>query len=464
MADIGGFQPQMADKMADNHERILQILRELNAPAALSDIKQKLNVPDRTLHRWLAELLALGQVQAEGKKRGRRYSLAMQTNTSITNDANHVLFSPTALLLIQQVRQPLITRDPCTYNMAWFDAYQPNQTFYLSAAQRQLLMHEGKQVSVELPAGTYAQRIFNRLLIDLSYNSSRLEGNTYSLPDTEKLLLEGVAADNKLDAEKIMLLNHKEAIRFLVDGIKRMTISADNIRSLHYLLADGLVVPGAAGQIRKDAVRVSSTTYIPMDNSERLAQQLTRLADKAQMILDPFEQSFFLLVHLAYLQAFIDVNKRTARLACNIPLIHHNLVPLSFNDIDKDDYATAVIVSYEKNDITPLAELYVSSYLRSCKRYSATTESLGIDLLRVQYRQVRRECIREIVQQCLHGTELAHYIQEQTEQRVPALHQEKFTADLQADLANLAPFSIAGMGISLRELETWLNYDGEPKA
>lgn len=440
--------------MADNHQTVLQLLQELGKPAALSDLMGKLDVPERTLNRWLAKLVGAGQVQATGQKRGRRYHLP-PADDATAHPSGHPLFSATALTRINRVRQPLITRDPCTYNATWLDAYQPNQTFYLSATQRQQLMQQGRQVSAGLPAGTYAQRIFNRLLIDLSYNSSRLEGNTYSLPDTERLLLEGVAADNKLDAEKIMLLNHKEAIRFLVDGINRMAISTDNIRSLHYLLADGLVPPGAAGQIRSDAVRVSSTTYIPMDSQGRLAQQLAQIADKAQAILDPFEQSFFLLVHIAYLQAFIDVNKRTARLACNIPLVRHNLVPLSFNDIDKDDYASAVIVTYEQNDVTPLAELYVSSYLRSCKLYSVTAEALGIDPLRVQYRQARRNLIRDIVQQRLHGAAMEAHIQSETARHIPAQHQTKFMADLRDDLASLAPFSIAGMGISVRELEAW---------
>lgn len=441
--------------MADNHETVLLLLRDIGRPAALSDLKARLDIPERTLNRWLSQLAASGQVLASGQKRGRRYHLPPAAGMADSTPAAHPLFSAPALALINQVRQPLITRDPCTYQPGWLDAYQPNQTFYLPAAQRQLLMQQGRQVSAGLPAGTYAQRIFNRLLIDLSYNSSRLEGNTYSLPDTKKLLLEGVAADNKLDAERIMLLNHKEAIRFLVDGINRMAITVDNIRSLHYLLADGLVPPGAAGQIRSDAVRVSSTTYIPLDNPAMLAQQLAYIATKAQAILDPFEQSFFLLVHVSYLQAFIDVNKRTARLACNIPLVQHNLVPLSFNDIGKDDYASAVIVTYEQNNVVPLAELYVSSYLRSCKLYSATAEALGIDPIRVQYRQTRRDMIRDIVQQCLHGELLNTYIQAQAEKRVPESHRKKFMSDLHTDLANLAPFSIAGMGLSVRELEAW---------
>lgn len=460
VADIEVLQPKVADKMADNlsnhKDLILQALRELGEPAALSEIKAKLNgIPERTLHRWLAQWVATGAVQTSGQKRGRRYFLPMQPPPLPPATSAHLLFSAVALPFIERIRQPLMTRSPCTYDTKWFDAYQPNETFYLDAGQRQRLMQQGRKISNELPAGTYAQRIFTRMLIDLSYNSSRLEGNTYSLLDTQKLLLEGLEADNKLDEEKIMLLNHKDAIRFLVDGINRMEINMDNIRSLHYLLADGLVVAGAAGQIRSDSVRIASSTYMPMDNRERLETQLTRIADKAQRIHDPFEQSFFLLVHIAYLQAFIDVNKRTARLACNIPLVRHNLVPLSFNDIDKDDYASAVLVTYEQQETCPLAELYVWSYLRSCQLYSVTAEAIGIDPLRVQYRQIRRGVIRDIVQHTLHGEALESYIQQQVTALVPAIHQEKFMADLRYDLEHLAPHNIAGMGFSRQELEQW---------
>jgi len=132
------------------------------------------------------------------------------------------------------------------------------------------------------------------LLINLSYNSARLEGNTYTLADIEKLLLEGKTAANKLDMETVMLLNHREAIRFLVDGINRMEINVDNIRSLHYLLADGLIQPEEAGQI-------------PLEGKQRLTTQLNRIVSKARQIQEPYEQSFFMLVHLSYLQLDVQV-------------------------------------------------------------------------------------------------------------------------------------------------------------
>ncbi|MFM2317430.1 MAG: hypothetical protein E6Q84_03545 [Thiothrix sp.] len=441
--------------MADNLEQqIIDLLANASQPLAFSEIYQQLPIAERTLSRWLMRLVASGQIQASGFNRGRRYFLAALPSAAVSPES---LFSPESLVAINKVRQALIHREPCTYNKAWLDHYQVNHSCYLSDQQKALLRQHGKPTSHELPAGTYARKIFNRLLIDLSYNSARLEGNTYSLLDTEKLLINGIAADDKLDIEKVMLLNHKEAIRFLVDGIKRLETSSDTIRSLHFLLADGLVMPQDAGQIRRESVRVSSSTYLPIDNPERLSQQLELIMKKAGQIQDPFEQSFFLLVHLAYLQAFADVNKRTARLACNIPLIRNNLIPLSFNDIDKDDYLSAVLVSYEQNDIRPLADLYVWSYLRSCKNYWVTAEAIGVDLLRVQYRQFRRDVIREIVQRDLHDSALQIFIQNKIQQAIPAEHQAKCLADLQLDLENLAPWNIVGMGISGAELSSWLS-------
>lgn len=150
------------------------------------------------------------------------------------------------------------------------------------------------------------------------------------------------------------------------------------------------------------------------------------------------------------------MNKRTARLACNIPLVKNHLVPLSFNDVDKDDYASAMIAIYEKNDVTAFAELYCYSYLRSCQLYNVTAESMGIDVLRVKYRQQRRNLIREIVQQNLHGNALEVFLAQEV-QMIPLEHQEKYLSDARTDLRNIAPYTVVGMGISAEELSRWLS-------
>jgi len=447
--------------MNQKQQSLLTLLKTFSHPAAISELSEKLNVSDnvseRTIRRHLQQLIELGFVESQGKNKGVRYfPVSTGKNLPVSHlDSRGFIFTAENQTIIDQIRQPLIKRDPCSYNADWLEAYQPNQTYYLSLEQRQLLHQQGKPLMDELPAGTYARKIFNHLLINLSYNSARLEGNTYTFAETEKLLLEGKTAANKLDMETVMLLNHKEAIRFLVDGINRLEINIDNIRTLHYLLADGLIQPEEAGQIRDTGVRISLSSYIPLEGKQRLTTQLNRIVSKARQIQAPYEQSFFLLVQLSYLQAFIDVNKRTARLTANIPLVRHNLVPVSFNDIAIDDYISALISCYELNKIEPLAQLYVWSYLRSCKYYETSAKSLGIDTLRVKYRQQRRQLIANIITQKLYDSAQEKYINTYLKEKVPENEQEKFVADLQHDLNTLAPYNIAGLGITQKELEEW---------
>jgi len=441
--------------MNQKQQLLLTLLKTFARPVAISELLEKQNVSDRTIRRHLQQLIKLGLVKSQGKNKGVRYFPAATEESNLENNYSGFTFTAENQTIIAKICQPLIKREPCSYNIDWLDTYQPNQTYYLSLELRQLLHQQGKPLIDNLPAGTYARKIFNHLLINLSYNSARLEGNTYSLADTEKLLIEGQTATDKLDMETVMLLNHKEAIRFLVDGINRMEINIDNIRSLHYLLADGLIQSEEAGQIRTTNVKIGSSTYIPLEGKQLLTTKLNHVVSKARQIQEPYEQSFFLLAHISYLQAFIDVNKRTARLAANILLVRHNLVPISFNDIAIDDYISALIACYELNQIGPLAQLYVWSYLRSCKHYETRANSLGIDTLRVKYRQQRRQLITDIVTKKLYNS--TQYINDYLKTNVPKNEQEKFAADLQHDLKTLAPYNIVGMGITRQELEEWKN-------
>ncbi len=454
--------------MLDDQSLLLDHLKQFTSPTAFSAIADGLDTPDRTLRRWLSKLVEQGLIEASGERKGRRYRYVLQdsqdslihedpaeynANASPSNKPS--VFSTQSQQVINKVRAPLYERRPCTYRYEWLESYQPNTSFYLAVEERNQLHEIGQRLNVGMPAGTYAKQIFNRLLIDLSYHSSRLEGNTYSLAETEKLLLQGMSADDKIDADKVMILNHKDAINFLVDGINRIEISEQNVRTMHYLLAEGLVPTGAAGIIRSDGVRITSSTYIPMEGKPRLELQFQLIINKAAAINDPFEQSFFLLIHIAYLQAFIDVNKRTARLSANIPLVRNNLSPLSFIDLDKDDYASAMIACYELNNERPMAELFIRSYLRSCEHYSVVVDAMGIDTLRVRYRGQRRVLISEIVSCLLVGSAIQKRMDAFSKVEIPAEHKEKFTADVHQDLENLEPFNIAGMGISKEELLAW---------
>src|SRR5690606_34031665 len=124
---------------------------------------------------------------------------------------------------------PLYTRPPVTYSEEWVGSYEPNRSFYLTGAQREALHRQGKRTGVHGQAGTYIRKIYNRLLIDLSYNSSRLEGNTYTPADTERLVLKGIGAEGKLREEQVMILNHKEAIRYLAQDPARLSLNEETL-------------------------------------------------------------------------------------------------------------------------------------------------------------------------------------------------------------------------------------------
>lgn len=438
----------------------MAVLHQLSQEAesvSLEELIEKLGgeYPERSVRRWLSEMIKDGLVEKLGNRRGTRYQVIQRPNRHI--GTVHTCFGSKSEKIIEQIRRPLYERAPIVYADDWFDAYQPNSSFYIPLELRLQLHKAGKRSKLEDPAGTYAHQIFNRLLIDLSYNSSRLEGNTYSLIDTQKLIFEGAGAEGKLDEEKIMILNHKEAIRYLVDSASRLEVNTQTICTLHYLLADGLVEVHYSGKVRDHGVRIGGSTYIPFEDPKQLQIRLDRITKKAARIEDPYEQSLFLLVHISYLQAFSDVNKRTARLCSNIPLIKGNLVPLSFNDVEREDYTSSVIAIYELQDVRPILDLYVFSYMRTCAMYDSTIKTIGFDEIRVRYRQQRRAIIHDIIVNRIVGATLNEYISSQTLKLIKKEDQEAFIEDIKEDLTEISPSRIAGLGITQDQLKSWLH-------
>jgi Fic family protein len=460
--EIHGISRYIGRYMADKDD-VTALLRDHgDVWTAPGQIRAAVDVPDRTLRNWLHALVEEGIVESRGERKGRRYRLrdrreagpaAVSAHGPIPTNPSP--FSAESQEVIKRVEAPLYTRTPATYREDWLQAYVPNKSAYLTSQRREELRALGKRAPIYGQAGTYIQKIYHRLLIDLTFNSSRLEGNTYTLIDTERLLLQGAAAPGKPNAERIMILNHKEAIDYLVRHVNVPQSDETTIRTLHYLLADSLVAPGAAGQIRADSIRVSGTTYAPIDGRDRLTRLLLSLLERARAISDPFEQSFFLLVHISYLQAFIDVNKRTARLASIIPLIRGDYAPQSFVEVDQDAYLKATIAVYEINEVGPLADLYAWSYRRSCQRYDTTVQVVGFDEIAALYRQSRRALVADLVRAKVPSGEVARWINAHVPASVEPQHLEKFVSDVLAELENLDASRIGGLGITRQELEAW---------
>jgi len=450
---------QSAQKEMDEITAILE-----KSPEGLSrgKIIEKLNfyINSKTLQRRLSSLTDGGRIVKKGNKKATKYYPAKEfasTDKGRIRDSTHGIFSSESQDTLQFLDIPRHARAKMSYNRDFLDSYVPKKTAYVPKEMRKRLLKEGKRFDEALAAGTYAQQICQRLLIDLSYNSSRLEGNTYTRLDTQKLVEDGITAEGKVHEETVMIMNHKEAILFLVENAQDIELNSLTIRNLHYLLSQDLLAnPEACGNIRTVEVDIGKSTYKPLSNPHVLKELFELILFKARKIEDPFEQSFFLLVHLSYLQAFEDVNKRTSRLSCNIPFIKHNLCPLSFTDVSRDDYTAALLAIYEKNDLRPMLELYGWAYMRSCEQYGVVKKSLGeIDAFRIQYRQQRKEVMGLVVKKGLHG--------KQTEDVIEGFCQKhgiedtaKFTAMTLADLSTLHAGAIIGLGITEAQLNKWL--------
>jgi len=345
-----------------------------------------------------------------------------------------------------------------SYNREFLESYVPNKTVYVPLDKGNVLYKEGRRIDQQVAAGTYAQQICQRLLIDLSYNSSRLEGNTYSRLDTQKLFEDGVSAEGKIEEETVMIMNHKEAILFLIQNASDIELNRYTILNLHNLLSQDLLAdPSNCGAIRKMEVDIGKSAYKPLSNPHQLEELMELILLKARKIEDPFEQSFFTLIQLSYLQAFEDVNKRNARLASNIPLIKNNLCPMSFTDVLRDDYSAALLMVYEKNDIVPMLDLYCWAYLRSCDQYSVVKDSMGeIDSFRIQYRQQRKQVMGQIIREDLHNNLAEQLIIDYCHAN-DITDIDKFTAMALADLSLVHAGAIVGLGITASQLENWQN-------
>src|SRR5450830_1478180 len=367
------------------------------------------NMPRRTMQRRLALLIEQGRVQTSGESRALRYLRAPRiVEASVQEHANakdqassevYVPTSPEGEEIKAHVRQPRQLRKPVSYKNEFLEQYHPNQTAYLPESLRAQLHSLGRSSPEQTPAGTFARDILNRLLIDLSWASSKLEGNTYSRLDTERLIEFGQAAEGKDALETQMILNHKSAIEYLVRDTEHAGVTPETVIALHAFLSDGLMPdPLTCGRIRKRAVEIGGSVYLPVAMPQRLEDLFGIVMSMAAEIQDPFEQSFFMMVHLPYLQPFEDVNKRVSRLAANIPLIQHNLCPLSFIDVPQQAYVDAVLGVYELNRIELLRDVFVWAYERSCQQYVAVQQQLvPPDTLRLRYRNELTEAVRAII-------------------------------------------------------------------
>jgi hypothetical protein len=415
----------------------------------------------RTAQRMVAQLIESGQVAARGAGRARRYvrSVApLGTGERATQGGGFPRFIPLSADsqdILAYIDQPASARKPVGYQRDFLDAYRPGETWYLSASLRRQLHQMGRTADVDAPAGTYSRAILNRLLIDLSWASSHLEGNTYSRLDTRALFEHGQAAQGKAALETQMILNHKSAIELLVENIDHAELNRYTLMNLHSALAENLLPnPADEGRIRQHAVDIGQSVYRPLSTPQQIDDALNLLLSKAHRIRDPFEQSFFMMVHLPYLQAFADINKRTSRLMANLPLFRANLCPLTFLDVPPEAYSRAILGLYEMTRVELLRDLYVWAYERSTQEYLTIKQDLAEpDPLRLAWRELIKQTLRELVTQP--ERDPLRHIQQSVAAHVPAPAQADVEALMVQELRRLHEGVLARYGLRPSEYAAW---------
>ena len=423
------------------------------------------DAPARTLQYRLAHLVAAGRLVKEGERRWAKYSLPSEAPPRVI--AGEARVDPQAELFVpvsksgahiqKYVLQPPEQRKPAGYERAFLDAYRPNVTTYLSPKERAHLFAVGRPNIAEQAAGTYAKQILSRLLIDLSWNSSRLEGNTYSLLDTKRLIDFGLEAEGKDRLDAQMILNHKDAIEFLVGAAEDIGFNRYTILNLHALLANNLLPdPNAPGRLRHIGVRIEGSAFHPLEAPQLIEECFDQILATAAAIKDPFEQAFFVMVHLPYLQPFDDVNKRTSRLAANIPLIRGNLVPLAFADVPRLLYTQAVLGVYELNKVDMLKDVFIWAYERSAGRYAAVRQSLGDpDPFRLRYRAALRRLVGEIVRGGMDRRQAADHVLGFVAANIDEADREQFRQIAEEELLALHEGNFARYQVRPSEFSAW---------
>ena len=465
------YNSRMPKKIPEQElESILAIVADHPHGVAVRGIRKGLaqEMPARMLQRRLALLADQKRLVAEGRGKGRRYRLprnqiiqAKSATIELKGHAPVVEVYPSVSSegesIKQAVRAPIQNRQPVSYQRAFLDDYRPNVTYYLSAETRQRLLEIGHPSGGNQPSGTYARSIYSRLLIDLSWNSSRLEGNTYSLLETERLLELGEAAEGKGALEAQMILNHKAAIELLVEQADEIGFNRYTILNLHGLLADNLLAdPQAGGRLRRIGVGIDGTVYHPLEVPQMIDECFEQILDTATAIADPFEQAFFVLVHLAYLQGFEDVNKRVSRLAANIPLIRGNLCPLSFVDVPERAYIDGVLGIYELNRVELLRDVFVWAYERSSARYSAVRQSLGEpDPFRMRYRSLVAELVATVVREGMDKRAATALVRQRAAEQLPPEDQARFVEVAETEIMSLHEGNIARYRLRPAEYHSW---------
>ena len=337
---------------------ILQFLH-YNPDSSRNQIARGISSPpsEATLKRILATEVKNGNIEVTGRGPSTRYRLSPQAQLTMELNLDTYFDKDIDQRKIQE-----------TFNFHLINEILPEVELFtneelelLNKAQSQFKSHLSEMTEIEY------RKEMERLGIDLSWKSSQIEGNTYSLLETERLLKEKQTASGKTKEEAIMLLNHKDALDFILDVPEYLKdISVARIEEIHTLLTKEL---GVERNIRYRRVGITGTNYLPLDNEFQIREALEDSVKLINSKENVFEKALLALVLLSYIQAFTDGNKRTARIVSNGILIANNYCPVSFRTVDSVDYKKAMLIFYEQNNIAAFKKIFIDQFLFAVKTY-----------------------------------------------------------------------------------------------
>lgn len=375
----------------NDKERVLDFI--LRSPIAVSRraICEKFGFAPATVGRYLDELQNTGEIEKFGMGRATVYA----------GDAADVY-------AYSQSKIP--DRKKIAYDFDRVRHHPVEGHSYFNTDQRSEILH-CSAIPSTLTHPDYIDAIKRRLLIEASWSSSVLEGNTYSLLDTEELFDRNAEMPGARIEETRMLLNHKHAIEYILSNINSITISKMDIMNVHALLSDGLLKdPSNSGKLRSTPVGIGQSVYQPLDVSFQINEEFKAIVAIAKEIIDPFDQSMYLFLNIAYLQPFVDVNKRTSRMLSNIPLLKAGLLPMSFFQMSRQGFEKGLIHYYETGDVRRMVKEYVNSYKISAARFhdilvnKPTQKELA---LRLKFRKEIVAAVKSVVRD---GTTIGEHV------------------------------------------------------
>lgn len=314
------------------------------------------DLADVTIRRDLRSLVESGFLERHGAGRSTSYQITTKGRVFMPLDAKEYFKAP------PDARIKPTKYDFNFFSQLGFPIFTPNELNILNASTDDYLRKQQHGSSIA------SKKELQRFVIELAWKSSSIEGNTYDLLATERLLVNGIKAPGHSTEEATMILNHKLAFdHIFTDRDQFKTLRSTNIEDVHELLVQGL---GVHRGVRKTLVGITGTAYRPLDNAFQIQEALADLCQCVNRVSNPFDKALVALSGLAYLQAFEDGNKRTSRLIANAVLLASNLAPLSYRSVVDSDYRDAILVFYELRSLEPLKRIFIEQYQFSAEHYS----------------------------------------------------------------------------------------------